>query len=117
MYEITPCAIWIKTINDSQLTILNQINWIDFCKKYLQDIQENNIEICKVFEEIIPKNLVMHKSNLLTYTDVTEVKKDEKKVSGTIFNFLSKPNNNKTIAEQNQTYCGFKNGFLVNKRF
>ena len=60
----TACAKLVVTANDPVLTILNEADWVNFCKKYLYDIQKNNIEICKNFEQFIPKNLLDSKKAL-----------------------------------------------------
>jgi hypothetical protein len=62
----TPCAKLITTSNSSNLSILNEADWINFCRKYLQDIQKYNIEICKTFAPLIPKSLLDIKKAVAT---------------------------------------------------
>lgn len=54
----SPCAKLVNTSSDPVLTILNEANWIQFCKKYLEDVKRNKIEICKRFEPFIPKSVL-----------------------------------------------------------
>lgn len=53
-----PCASFTRTADGPVLTVLNETDWISFCKKYLRDTQKNNIEICKAFEQFIPKSVL-----------------------------------------------------------
>lgn len=55
------CAKMIDISGDPILTILNEDNWIKFCKQYLEDVRKNKIEICKIFKPFIPKNLFAQK--------------------------------------------------------
>ncbi len=121
-----PCAKFNNA--DQGVTVLNEADWISFCKQYIHDIQNNNIEICKKFEQIMPHSILseektvptpklqVNSSNSIEVKDVAHasaIKKDVKK-SNAPFRFLSKPNSN---PDQSQTYCGFKEGFINGKRF
>lgn len=57
----TLCAKLVVSAREALFTILNEIDWIEFFKKYLQDIQTNDIKFCKSFEQFIPKNLLAKK--------------------------------------------------------
>lgn len=54
----TSCAKLVITASASNLTVSNEADWLNFCKKYLRDIQENDVKICRKFEQIIPRNLL-----------------------------------------------------------
>jgi predicted ABC-type ATPase len=53
----SPCAKYQKTVEGVQLTILNDAEWKLFYCKYLQDVEEKRIELCKAFSSLLPKRL------------------------------------------------------------
>lgn len=59
----TSCAKLVNTASGPVLSILNEKDWISFCKKYLEDIKKYNIEICKSFAQHIPKELLDNKKS------------------------------------------------------
>ena len=52
-----PCA---KFVNGLGLTIFEEktTDWNNFCRKYLQDVQQYNIKICDGFKALIPNELL-----------------------------------------------------------
>lgn len=54
-----PCAKFVKNGSEPTLTVLNEVDWNNFCSKYLKDIQQYNIKICNSFVSLIPKELLV----------------------------------------------------------
>jgi len=54
------CAKFIKHPNNlTTLTVTDPLSWEKFCKKYLEDCKKYSVEICKNFEALIPKKLLV----------------------------------------------------------
>lgn len=58
-----PCAKYMKAGDKIDLTILDEKNWLCFCRKYLKDVEAFHIPISKDFESIIPKELLVDKGS------------------------------------------------------
>lgn len=68
--ELLPCAMYVK--KTKKLLVLDELEWVEFCRQYLQDVKQHSFKINENFLALVPAQL----SHLIPVISGNEMKND-----------------------------------------